>query len=73
VAKRYPGLITETVEGAASLAAREHPNWNLSDSVEILAGTHPTREKQIPRPAKSAGLRDDRGVGTYELRKSDKF
>jgi hypothetical protein len=65
--------MTGTVGSAASLAAKEHPNWNLSGSVEILAETHSTREKQIPRPAKSAGLRDDRAVETNELRKSDKF
>jgi hypothetical protein len=37
----------------------------LSGSVDILTGTQPTSEKQVPRPAKSAGLRDDSGVETF--------
>src|ERR1700676_728373 len=35
---------------------------NSPGSVDILAGTQPTSEKQIP--AKSAGIRDDSGVET---------
>ncbi len=32
-------------------------------SVEILGGTQVKNEKQIPHPAKSAGIRDDIGAG----------
>jgi hypothetical protein len=35
-----------------------------SGSVDFLVGTHPASKKQIPHPAKSAGIRDDSGVET---------
>jgi hypothetical protein len=37
--------------------------------VDILAGTQNTGEKQIPHPAKSAGIRDDNRVKTDEVDK----
>jgi hypothetical protein len=36
--------------------------WNPSGCVDSLVETQPTSEKQIPHPAKSAGIRDDSGV-----------
>jgi hypothetical protein len=43
--------------------------WNPSGYVEFLVETHPASKKQIPHPAKSAGIRDDGRVEMWEVNK----
>jgi len=38
--------------------------WNPSGSDDFLVEAHPASKKQIPHPAKRAGIRDDSGVET---------
>jgi hypothetical protein len=44
--------------------------WNPSSSVDFLVGMQPASKKQIPHPAKSAGIRDDSGVEILEVNKA---
>jgi hypothetical protein len=44
-------------------------HWNPSGYVEFLVETHPASKKQIPHPAKSAGIRDDSRVEMWEANK----
>jgi hypothetical protein len=43
-------------------------DWRLSGCVDILADEMSRREKQIPHPAKTAGIRDDNCGGTAGIR-----
>ncbi len=68
LATSHPPLAAAFVSPTIPVDARNSP---VSGSVDDLGGGPSRTEKQIPHPAKSAGIRDDNGaVGDSENRMS---